>query len=41
MAEGIRQGVEAGRKGYLAGRMPRRADASPSSPAEGVSRPAS
>ena len=39
MAEAIKEGVEAGRKAYLAGRMPRRADASPSSPTEGVSRP--
>ena len=39
MAEAIRGGVEAGRKAYLAGRMPRRAEASPSSPTEGISRP--
>jgi len=39
MAEAIREGVDAGRKAYLAGRMPRRAQASPSSPTEGVSRP--
>jgi thiazole synthase len=39
MAEAIKEGVEAGRKAYLAGRMPRRVDASPSSPSEGVSRP--
>ena len=39
MAEAIKEGVEAGRKAYIAGRMPRRADASPSSPTEGVSRP--
>ena len=39
MAEAIKEGVEAGRKAYLAGRMPRRIDASPSSPSEGVSRP--
>jgi thiazole synthase len=39
MAESIRQGVEGGRKAYLAGRIPRRSDASPSSPTEGVSRP--
>ena len=39
MAESIRQGVEAGRKSYLAGRIPRRVDASPSSPTEGISRP--
>jgi thiazole synthase len=39
MAESIRLGVEGGRKAYLAGRIPRRSDASPSSPPEGVSRP--
>ena len=39
MAESIKQGVEAGRKSYLAGRIPRRVDASPSSPTEGISRP--
>src|SRR5438445_2195646 len=39
MAEAIKGGVEAGRKAYLAGRIPRRADASPSSPTEGISRP--
>src|SRR5712671_1605870 len=39
MAEAIKEGVEAGRKAYLAGRMPRRAQASASSPAEGISRP--
>jgi thiazole synthase len=39
MAESIRLGVEGGRKAYLAGRIPRRSDASPSSPTEGVSRP--
>jgi thiazole synthase len=37
MAEAIKEGVEAGRKAYLAGRIPKRGDASPSSPAEGVS----
>lgn len=37
MAEAIRGGVEAGRKAYLAGRMPRRQQASPSSPTEGIS----
>ena len=37
MADGIRQGVEAGRKGFLAGRIPRLAYASPSSPTTGVS----
>jgi thiazole synthase len=39
MAEAIREGVEAGRKGYLAGRIPIRGEASPSSPTEGISRP--
>ena len=39
MAESIKLGVEAGRKAYLAGRIPKRIDASPSSPAEGISRP--
>jgi len=37
MAEAIREGVDAGRKAYLAGRMPRRAAASPSSPTDGIS----
>jgi thiazole synthase len=37
MAESIKLGVEGGRKAYLAGRIPRRSDASPSSPTEGVS----
>ncbi len=39
MAESIKLGVQAGRKAYLAGRMPKRNEASPSSPAEGISRP--
>ncbi len=40
MARAMKAAVEAGRMGYLAGRMPRR-DASPSSPSEGrVSQPA-
>lgn len=39
MAEAIRGGVEAGRKAFIAGRIPKRAQASPSSPSEGVSRP--
>jgi thiazole synthase len=39
MAAAIKEGVEAGRKAYLAGRIPRRSDASPSSPPEGISRP--
>ena len=39
MAEAIREGVEAGRKAYTAGRIPKRGDASASSPTEGVSRP--
>jgi thiazole synthase len=38
MAEAIRGGVEAGRNAYLAGRMQKRAQASPSSPTEGISR---
>jgi thiazole synthase len=40
MAEAIKAGVEAGRKAFLAGRIPRRAQASPSSPTEGISPPA-
>ena len=36
MADAFRQGVEAGRKAFLAGRMPKRAYASASSPLEGV-----
>jgi thiazole synthase len=39
MAEAMRQGVEAGRKAYLAGRIPRKAYASASSPPEGVAVP--
>jgi len=39
MAEAIRGGVEAGRKAFTAGRIPRRGEASPSSPTEGISRP--
>src|SRR3979409_2631825 len=39
MAEAIKEGVEAGRKGYLAGRIPKRTQASASSPTEGISRP--
>ncbi len=38
MAEAIRLGVDAGRKAFLAGRMPRRTEAAPSSPSEGISR---
>lgn len=38
MAEAFRLGVEAGRKAFLAGRMPKRAYASASSPLEGVVR---
>jgi len=37
MAEAIKEGVEAGRKAYLAGRIPKRAEARPSSPTEGIS----
>ncbi len=36
MAEAFRQGVEAGRKGFLAGRIARRVYGQPSSPVEGV-----
>jgi thiazole synthase len=36
MAEAFKLGVEAGRKAFLAGRMPKRAYASASSPLEGV-----
>jgi thiazole synthase len=39
MAEAIKEGVEAGRKAYAAGRIPKRAQASASSPTEGISRP--
>jgi thiazole synthase len=39
MAEAIKEGVEAGRKAYLAGRMEKRGEASASSPTEGISRP--
>ncbi|HSS60381.1 MAG TPA: thiazole synthase [Candidatus Limnocylindrales bacterium] len=39
MAESIKLGVDAGRKAYIAGRIPKRADASPSSPTDGISRP--
>ena len=41
MAEGFRLGVEAGRKAYLAGRIPKKAYAAASSPLEGVARPTS
>ena len=39
MAEAIRDGVQAGRKAFAAGRIPRRADATASSPTGGISRP--
>lgn len=39
MAEAIKEGVEAGRKAFTAGRIPKRGDASASSPTEGISRP--
>ena len=39
MAEAIRGGVESGRKAHTAGRIPKRVEASPSSPTEGISRP--
>jgi thiazole synthase len=38
MADAIRLGVEAGRKTFLAGRIPQLVQASPSSPTEGISR---
>src|SRR5437762_9302390 len=38
-AEAIKEGVEAGRTAYLAGRIATPGDASPSPPTEGVSRP--
>jgi thiazole synthase len=41
MAEAFRLGVEAGRKAFLAGRIPKKALAEASSPMEGVPRPAS
>ncbi len=40
MAEAMRLGVEAGRKAYLAGRIPRKPFASASSPTEGIATPA-
>lgn len=40
MAEAFKQGVEAGRKAYLAGRIPVRAYATPSSPTTDVPQPA-
>ncbi|MGB2694420.1 MAG: thiazole synthase [Dehalococcoidia bacterium] len=39
MAEAMAQGVEAGRKAYLAGRIPKKSYASASSPLEGVAKP--
>ncbi|MCW8886606.1 MAG: thiazole synthase, partial [Motiliproteus sp.] len=36
MAQAMRKAVECGREGYLAGRMPRKAYASASSPIDGV-----
>jgi thiazole synthase len=36
MAEAMRQGVEAGRKAYLAGRIPRKLYATASSPLDGM-----
>jgi len=38
MAEALRLGVDAGRKAFIAGRMPRRDEAAASSPTEGISR---
>jgi len=40
MAEAMRLAVEAGRKAYRAGRMPKKSSASPSSPVEGLATPA-
>src|SRR6185437_8127827 len=39
MAEAMRLAVEAGRKAYRAGRMPKKSSASPSSPVEGLATP--
>ena len=39
MADAIRLGVDAGRKGFLAARIPRQAYAAASSPTEGISPP--
>jgi len=39
MAEAIKGGVAAGRQAYVAGRIPKRGQASASSPTEGISRP--
>ena len=39
MAQAMKQGVEAGRAAYLAGRMPKRQAASPSSPTQGIVTP--
>jgi thiazole synthase len=36
MAEAMRQGIEAGRKAYLAGRIPKKLYATASSPLDGV-----
>jgi thiazole synthase len=36
MAEAMRQGVEAGRKAYLAGRIPKKLYATASSPLDGI-----
>jgi thiazole synthase len=38
MGDAIRQGIEAGRKSFLAGRIPRQDHATASSPLEGISR---
>ena len=38
MASAMRKAIEAGRESFLAGRMPRKAYASASSPLEGISR---
>jgi thiazole synthase len=39
MAAAIKEGTDAGRKAYQAGRIRKRSEGSPSSPAEGISRP--
>ena len=39
MAEAIKEGVEAGRKAYIAGRIPKRGHATASPPTAGLPRP--
>ncbi len=36
MASAMKKAIEAGREGFLAGRMPKRVFANPSSPSEGL-----